>query len=439
MPSQGSELAVILADEVIGTLSQPPTKNRVFSYRKDWENIATPLSLSMVPRAAAYNHTKVDPFLWGLIPDNHDVRRQIGRQFDISPNNPMALLSKIGLDCAGAVRFCQPEQVAPVLKNTGSLEPLSNKAIAQKLRDLINSIGGIQLNDQESWSLAGAQAKMALRQENGKWNLAYGAEPTTHILKPGIAELDYQALNEYVCMKVAQKIGLNVSKANYLEFDGVPAICVERYDRLRLDDNRLIRVHQEDICQSLSVNPDNKYSADGGPTADEILDLLAKIGRPNTRTKNREDFVKALFFNYLMMAPDAHAKNYSLLLLADSVRLAPLYDIASGAPYTKNYGELRYKRAAMRIGGENSFGSLTRVNLEKFANKNGFTEEWATDLMQQMAKDIPETIEEVFDETAALVDKKPLNGLRKLMLGPLSSHCHKISTQISLDKQPNNI
>lgn len=40
------------------------------------------------------------------------------------------------------------------------------------------------------------------------------------------------------------------------------------------------------------------------------------------------------FSNYLIGATDAHAKNHSLLLIApDDIRLVPLYDVASIAPY----------------------------------------------------------------------------------------------------------
>jgi len=415
-------LEVILGDEVIGTLTQLSSKGCTFTYRQDWENISTPLSLSMPPRKASYPQKIVAPYLWGLIPDSHDRRRQLGRQFGVSANNPVALLSKIGLDCAGAVRFCSPDQTADVLKGHGALVPLSDKQMAERLRALTSGDANAQLSDDESWSLAGAQAKTAVRQENGKWYLATGAQPTTHILKPGISLLENQALNEYLCMKTASCLGLPVSSVNYFEFAGEPAICVERYDRMRTEAGTLLRVHQEDLCQALSVDPDDKYPADGGPNANAVLDLLSNVGRVEIRNKNREDFARALFFNYLMMAPDGHAKNYSLLLLAEAVRLAPLYDIASGVPYSKNYGELRYKRAAMRIGGEDHFGVLDRSHLENFAKRNGFDAAWAMNEFSQLAQAIPGALELVFDNAAHIV---AVGTLRDVMLTPLSSHCKK--------------
>ena len=48
-----------------------------------------------------------------------------------------------------------------------------------------------------------------------------------------------------------------------------------------------------------------------------------------------------------MGGTDGHAKNYSLLLAGDQVRLAPLYDIASALPYGTHEKKLRL---AMKIG-----------------------------------------------------------------------------------------
>jgi serine/threonine-protein kinase HipA len=58
-------------------------------------------------------------------------------------------------------------------------------------------------------------------------------------------------------------------------------------------------------------------------------------------------FADALIWNWLIAGTDAHAKNYSLLLAGDQVRLAPLYGIASALPYGTHERKLRL---AMKIG-----------------------------------------------------------------------------------------
>nr|WP_274636878.1 HipA domain-containing protein [Microbacterium bovistercoris] len=46
-----------------------------------------------------------------------------------------------------------------------------------------------------------------------------------------------------------------------------------RYDR-RLEDGRWHRLHQEDLCQALSVPPDTKYQFEGGPGIAAIARLI---------------------------------------------------------------------------------------------------------------------------------------------------------------------
>jgi serine/threonine-protein kinase HipA len=88
------------------------------------------------------------------------------------------------------------------------------------------------------------------------------------------------------------------------------------------------RVHQEDICQALSV-----------PGPKEIVDLLRahSAGAQRSRERNSQTaydedaatFLDALILNWLIGGTDAHAKNYSILIGGEGlVRLAPLYDLA---------------------------------------------------------------------------------------------------------------
>lgn len=86
------------------------------------------------------------------------------------------------------------------------------------------------------------------------------------------------------------------------------------------------------------------------------MDVLELLVGTTWASINLTTFIRMLFFNYLIGATDAHAKNYSPLLgeHGDAL-LAPLYDVASGLAYQR----LRRKgRLAMSIGGENRFGCV---------------------------------------------------------------------------------
>src|SRR5699024_11952824 len=89
--------------------------------------------------------------------------------------------------------------------------------------------------------LAGVQGKFALRLQDGSWYSATGAEPTTHIIKPGVSELRAQAPNEHICLTAARNLGLRAARSQYLELDGQPAIVVQRYDRGSTADGRRLR------------------------------------------------------------------------------------------------------------------------------------------------------------------------------------------------------
>lgn len=66
---------------------------------------ATALSLSMPVAAAEHPPSRIRPYLAGLLPDSEEVRSRWATRFEVSAQNPFALLEHMGLDCAGAVQF----------------------------------------------------------------------------------------------------------------------------------------------------------------------------------------------------------------------------------------------------------------------------------------------------------------------------------------------
>lgn len=81
------------------------------------------------------------------------------------------------------------------------------------------------------------------------------------------------------------------------------------------------------LCQALGVPPHLKYENEGGPGLADIAAVLRGSER------SREDLTTLLASQvlfWLMAAPDGHAKNFSIRLLAEGrYMLAPLYDIMS--------------------------------------------------------------------------------------------------------------
>lgn len=378
------QLNVELYGSVIGAAVQDDFGRLSFTYNDDYAADAShpPLSLSMPTSRARFRGKTLAPFLWGLLPDSSEVRARWANEFGVSSENPFALLMHMGRDCAGAAGFIPNDAGA----RTNSVQVLSDDDIGERLRELRSETSGWAALG-ERWSLAGAQSKFTLtRLVDGTWAEVRGDTPSTHIIKPGIGEYRDQALVEHVSMQVARAVGLRAAKTEFRTFNGEPALVVTRFDRRRARDGSIVRVHQEDMCQALAVYPRKKYEASGGPTASDIARLL----RDNSTDGEADvwEFAQALVFNYLIGAPDAHAKNYSIMHAPGLTRITPLYDVASALPYDAE-GDSEINQAAMSIGGRRVFGTVHGRHWDRLAKGLGVDAGRLRDEVRRQAEAIP--------------------------------------------------
>lgn len=67
-----------------------------FIYAESWrqEPNSYPLSLSMPLQSAEHGHSRMERFLWGLLPDNDRILGNWGKRFQVSPMNPFRLIRK---------------------------------------------------------------------------------------------------------------------------------------------------------------------------------------------------------------------------------------------------------------------------------------------------------------------------------------------------------
>lgn len=425
------EIAVLLEGVRAGTITETNGRLRLRyddSYR---QSDATPLSVSMPVQLAEHGHESVSAFLWGLLPDNDRVLQRWGQTFQVSPSNAAALLSTpIGADCAGAVQFATLEHADALLERDGSIDWLDERELAQRLRDLSSDTAdwlGARRHPGQ-FSLAGAQAKTALRHdpERDRWGVPHGREPTTHILKPGVREFDRLALNEHICLAAARRMGLLAARTTIRRFEDQTVVAVERFDRARLGDGSLLRVHQEDLCQALAVHPTRKYQHDDGPGVSDIAALLRRVLPRREAIDALDRLVDALLFNWFICGTDAHAKNYGLLLSGAHIRLAPLYDIASMLPYETDPLQLHL---AMKVGGTYRLRDITPHTWHKLANELELDADQVVVRARKLGEQLPDALAEIcsdadvvtagghmpakFHDAVARWCQRKLNGLRR--------------------------
>ncbi|MER9937242.1 type II toxin-antitoxin system HipA family toxin [Mesorhizobium sp. M0088] len=345
-------LDVYIAGRPVGRLHHLQGGKLSFSYDEAWMEgrVRIPLSLSMPTITRTYEGKVVEAFLWGLLPDNEQTLGRWAQRFQVSARNPFALLKNVGRDCAGAVQFLPPGHQVSRSEN---VELLTEAQIGDRLRDLRKDGAATRrIGDPGQFSLAGAQAKTAFHFDKGSksWGIPLGDTPTTHIFKPPLPHLHGHTENEHFCLQLACKLGMDAAHSQVLDFAGEKAIVLERFDRRSID-GKTIRIHQEDMCQALSVMPTLKYENQGGPGITTISKTVLSASLDPIR--DRQTFMAANVFNWIIAGTDAHAKNYSMLLGAQGeARLAPLYDISSILPHLGEgeiEAEMRDLKLAMKI------------------------------------------------------------------------------------------
>ncbi len=215
-------------------------------------------------------------------------------------------------------------------------------------------------------------------------------------------------------MRALADVGVTSASSEYVEFDGAAAIVVERYDRIRTADGRVLRLHQEDMCQALSVPPDRKYASDGGPSATAIAGLLAR----EAAQSDVDRFTDLVVAQYLLGAPDGHAKNYSVILDGLDVILAPAYDIASSLPYDPSRGS-GLARIAMPIAGRSKFGEVTLRHIEKFAGAAGTDPDRLVARTREMAAALPDALAQVDPDAT----DDAMVALRADLVDAVAEHC----------------
>lgn len=410
----GRRLIALLDGREIGEVRRDARNRLFFHYDPGWRAApdAMPLSLSLPLSGSAPAGPAIETFIWGLLPDNEFVLERWAKSFHVSARNPFALIANVGEDCAGAVQFVRPEKLRTFLSSRSSkVEWLTEGDVAERLRALRRDQAAWRMpGDTGQFSLAGAQAKTALLFQRGRWGVPAGRTPTTHILKPQSDEFDGHAENEHFCLTLARALRLPAARSEVRQFADEAGIVIERYDRVALPEDDIVRVHQEDMCQALGVMPTLKYQSEGGPKPTDIVELLR-----HHSTRPRDDvatFVDALIFNWLIGGTDAHAKNYSVLHgSAGRLRLAPFYDLASALPY--RHLEERKLKLAMRIGREYL---LNRVGLRQWQRteqelqlREGELLRRARTLARSMIRQVP-----------AVADKMRGEGLRHPIIEELS-------------------
>lgn len=333
MSSSPPTLDVFLYGVHVAELAMLAPLQYRLTYRDEWlsDPLRMPVSLSLPLGPAPIIGDKLTTFLDNLLPDNADVRDRWAQQAGLSTAEPFELLRAFGADVAGAIQFASSGEG---FRTDGRAEHLSDADIADRIRAIREDDSNWQDPDGGAgyFSLGGAQGKFSLGNAGNGWYEPTGHHPTTHIMKPRVRGFRDGELTEYLAMSMAGACGIPTAAVQLGRFGSEHTLVVERFDRRRVGGD-LVRVHQEDLVQSLGVPRLRKYESHRGPGYKDVLRLLDQNVPGDRVGASKLAFVQALIYSWMTLNTDGHAKNYSVFISPDGIDLTPLYDVSSLIPY----------------------------------------------------------------------------------------------------------
>lgn len=399
-----NRLDVYIEQRFAGNVVRARDRSVTFEYDEDYADSrdTTALSLSMPKSRLVHGDDLAGAWLANLLPDSEKKLERIAASVGTRSIQPFDLLARIGHDVAGAVQIF-PEGTTP---------PDSSEIVERTESDIAKELRGLRADPDYvpdefgRWSLPGQQGKIALVLAGKRWYAPAGTAASTHILKigpDGIADGD---LAEFATLRAAHYCRIPAPHAWLHRFDDQLAVVVERYDRY-VDDSadtaaaqvpHVRRIHQEDLCQVLGIRPGLKYQTDGGPGAKEIADALWRLAA-RSRERAVQRFAQLLIFNALTYSPDAHAKNYSVLLQGPEATFAPAYDLMSNA-VRLDLGSVRKKTELAMKTGSSAYEAdrVTPERLAAFGAELKLPGDWMTSTAQHLALRIGAAFDIALDE-----------------------------------------
>ena len=388
------ELSVRLQGVQVGVLRLVNGKME-FTYD---ENAQKPISLSLPLQKEPFKEKVCRAFFGGLLPENPNMRELLAKKYNINVNDDFKLLKEIGRDCAGALSFHEmkePQKSYQMLKIEGSI--LSDEELTKYLEELpYRPYLGKRL------SLAGAQEKTAVCVINGKIALPNDDIPTTHIIKTALPKYVQSIQNEYICMKAAKEIGVEVAEVEIRKVGEIEFLLVERFDRKYSNNLECERILQEDFAQSLGIQARGKYKV-------TFKDCLKVLNQTATPANSKLRFVRQVIFNYLIGNTDAHAKNFSVYLTNDGITLTPAYDLLCSSIYDCD------QRIAMKIGKARYYSDVTEKDWEIFAQDLDISHKLVQAELERLIDYLPKIVEKLTKEMACEVGVRILDYIKRVI------------------------
>lgn len=347
------KLAVELRGTVIGHLEGNSERTFDFQFSPTAFDImpsgsrALSVSIPLVAQLPRHFAERRRNWFRGLLPEGDQLDFLIA-QGSLRAGDTLGFLARYGRDLAGALQIWDMND--PTEPRTPAAREVSDEEVRELLEQRVSAPLGNERNLGKS-SLGGVQPKIVLARGSDGWQQVLGGAPSTHILKPWLAHQPTTIFDEEYGSRLARELGLAAFETEILEFAGLSALVIERFDRLPEG-----RVHQEDFSQVLGVLGSQKYQEFGGVVSlRRIATVVSQTLAPGDLTRLAQQTV----FSIAIGNFDAHAKNLAVLHPEHAPpTLAPAYD-----QVPLMYWDNLDGRVALAINREYRYSHLTKDDL----------------------------------------------------------------------------
>ena len=418
-----SEIPVYHGAGLVGCI-QVDSEGPSFVYDGDWQMApgAFPISVRIPLASRVAGPDLVAPWLANLLPEGAALNTA-GRWLGIDPRDVVGLIEHIGRDVAGALSIG-----ASRLSETPRYIQIPDEAGIERIIEDLPRRPFLVGEDGVSMSLAGAQEKLTVaRLDDGTLAVPADGAPSTHILKPDHEKTLFGSVqNEALCMVLARTIGLRAADVTTGKAGRRSYLLVTRYDREHRGE-AWVRLHQEDFCQALGKPPAAKYQRNQtgvpGPTVKDMFDVVRRHAAGSSIVR----LLDAVIFNVLICNTDAHAKNFSLLILGRTrIELAPLYDLMCAAAWESVTTNL-----AQEIGGSSRGDQITAKHWRRLAEDAGTN---ATATLRRVGRLI-DLVEAQLDKAADQVRAMPAgnHSMLPVFVDTIRRRCRRVRSNLAAD------
>ena len=330
------------------------------------------VSVTMPVRNESYSSWHMLPALEMSLPEG-TLKEHLEKRFNkVVTMDPMGLLFVTGRSRIGNITAELPED------NTDPELAELDRVLAQQLDqpDVIDDSEITSVTDSELKALferllhyyaigsgvGGVQPKVLAQtmvKSSGKTDKMTLSTPG-HIVKTSDDDLPFLCLNENLCLKVAMRAGLDVSRR--VLSDNGEVLILKRFDIKPGG-----RHHVEDGCMLLVRPAGERYE---GSMEKLVGTMLSGIPENRRLAASRSLFTQ-IVVNTLLRNGDAHLKNFAIIYdHPRNARLSKVFDITTTAAYPPLFGN---DKQALMLGGTKNWPS--QKDLIRFGRERCMLEE----------------------------------------------------------------